>query len=112
MAAAHDPLDPGVAEELELLRDRMIERLSREVAQRNTLRRAATIEAVVGLVGALTVGGAFALRPMATAGSFALGTLALAACILSAFDMRRIRALDVQIHSLARAVAALVSEGP
>lgn len=107
-ADAHDPLDPRVAVDLQFLRDQLMDRLSRQHAKRQRLRRDAGLEAVIGLFGGLVAGASHLLQLHPRLAALVLGTLALMACTLSAFDMRRVRALDVQIRSTARVVASLL----
>ena len=104
-AEASDPLDARVATKLQILHEQLIKRLSRRVVRRRRLQREAKFEASVAWLGGIAT--ALTLRTPADAASLALGGLSLVASILSAFDMRRIRAFDLEIRSLARAVASL-----
>lgn len=94
--------------ELQLLREQVTDRLRTQLALRKRLRREAAIEAVLGLCCGFALGVCMVLRQHYQPAAIVAAPLALAACMLSALDRRRLNEIEAQIR---RAVAFLAEHG-
>jgi hypothetical protein len=107
LGEAHDPLDPRVAAELQLLREQLIERLERRISRRGSLRREAGIEAAIAIIGGLAVVISRETQGHVHPAGIVVAILSLSVSFLAALDARRLRSLNMQIQSLASTLASL-----